>query len=107
MLYIRKGPPPGEGVSLGECGGGEFAKKFPAIWEYLSADRWEDGKVRQTSTLQLFGDRGIIKAALKDRENGIICFVGGRDPDEALEALESALRAGTAEWREDTYKKRK
>jgi len=87
--------------------GGDFGSRWPAIWEYLSLDRWEDGKVRQTSTLQLFTDRGAAKVCLKDRDGSMNCWVSGRDPFEALEALEAVLRAGTAEWVPDAYKKRK
>jgi len=106
-MFLNRRRPGVEEVSLMAVDGGPWAKRYPAIWEYLTADRWEDGAVRQTSTLQLFGDRGSLKVALKDRENGVICFLSGRDPEEALEALEMALRNGTAEWREDSYKKRK
>lgn len=106
-MYIRRNSPTAGEVSLQAVDGGRFAMQYPAIWEYLSCDRWEDGKARQTSTLQLFGDRGSVKAALKDREAGSICFLSGRNVEEALEALEGALRAGTAEWKEDKWKKRK
>lgn len=106
-MYIRRGPSGGDGESLRGSPGGEFGQRWPAVWEYISADQWEDGVLRQTSTLQIFVDRGSVKVAMKDREAGKICFCAGRDVQEALDALESALRGGTAEWREDSWKKRK
>lgn len=106
-MFVRRHQAGAAGESLAGTDGGEFASRYPAIWEYLTLDRWEDGKPRQTSTLQLFGDRGALKAALKDREAGLICFVSGRTPYEALDVLEGALVGGTAEWKEDTWKKKK
>lgn len=106
-MFIRRQASKSCAESLAGVDGGAFATDYPAIWEYLTLDRWEDGKPRQTSTLQVFGDRGTLKAALKDREAGQICFVAGRTVYEALDVLEAALVNDTAEWREDAWKKKK
>lgn len=106
-MYVRRNDSAGGDGPGGKPVGGEFSARWAAIWEYIAEDKWEDGKARQTSTLQLFTDRGACKVCLKDRDQGVNCWVTGRDPFEALDALESVLRSGTAEWVPDAFKKRR
>lgn len=85
-----------------EGGGGgpdEYALAYPCIWEHLYLTRYEDGSPRQGSTLLLFCDAGVVKACLKDRDQGVEAWVAGSGLQHVLGALESSLAGDTAEWR--------
>lgn len=79
--------------------GESFAKKYAAIMEYLTADKWPEGEERQVSTLLVFSEDGIFKVCLNDRDMGRSLWVSGPSIPDALEALESTLRHGGGEWR--------
>lgn len=71
----------------------------PALGEYLTQCKYGDGSRRQTSTLLLFVEDGLLKACLHDRDLQRSLFVSGEDLDALLDRLESSLTSGTAEWR--------
>jgi len=107
MQYVRRGP------SQGDVGGGggpvsdSLSTRLPALWEYLTLHRWEDGRDRRTSTLLLFVDQGSVKVCLNDRDAEASLWVAGRGLEEVLEALETTLRSGSGEWRPNIQKKKK
>jgi len=76
-----------------------FQSKYPALAEYMSAETWDDGKPRQTSTLTFFYEDGCVKGCLNDREADRALWVTAGALLEALEAIEKALAAGTGDWR--------
>jgi len=80
-----------------------FAEKYEALHEYLTMTAWEDGSERVTSTISLFVDQGQWKARLNDRDGGQVAFVSAEGFIALLEALETALRDGTLDWREDRF----
>jgi hypothetical protein len=77
----------------------EWALDTPGLWEYLTATRYEDGARRETATLTLFVEEGLIKGCLNDRDKGRVAFVSGRSVDAVLEALEQGLQLGALDWR--------
>lgn len=76
-----------------------FSVLYPALWEYLSLERWEDGELRETSTLLLFVVEGRWRACLNDRAHGRSCWRSGDTLEALLVSLEDALASGLAEWR--------
>jgi hypothetical protein len=76
-----------------------FKSRHPALAEYLEVDAWEDGRPRQTSTLLLFLEDGVVKACLNDRDADRALWVSGGSVAGVLESLEAALSGGTGEWR--------
>ena len=76
-----------------------FARKFPAIWEFLTLETWEDGKARLTSTLLFLVEGGRWKACLNDRALDRSCWAAGDTVDACMASLEASMSAGTAEWR--------
>jgi len=80
-----------------------FAEKYEALHEYLTLSVWEDGSSRMTSTISLFTDNGQWKARLNDRDEGTVAFVAAEGFIALLEALETGLRDGTLDWREDRF----
>lgn len=76
-----------------------FPAKFPAIWEFLTEVKLEDGTTRVPSTLMLIIEDGSWKACLNDRENERSCWMAGLTLDTVLARLEATLCDGEAEWR--------
>lgn len=73
--------------------------RFPTLVQYLNDTSWDDGAVRETSTLMLLVEDGFLKACLNDRAMGRSLWVAADGVDAALAALESHLAAGTGDWR--------
>jgi hypothetical protein len=75
-----------------------FSATYPALWEYLSLGVLPDGP-RQTSTLLVFLEDGMVKMCLHDRDAGVQLFRSADTFSGALEGLEEALESGRADWR--------
>lgn len=72
---------------------------FPTLWEYLSADAWPDGSERETSTVTMFVEQGMVKVCLSDRANDRSAWSSGETLEEAVLSLEGALAADRTDWR--------
>lgn len=72
---------------------------YPLLWSYLADATWDDGEGRETATLLIFTEIGVLKACLSDRERGLVTFRAGSSLEGLLEALETGLREGTTDWR--------
>lgn len=75
-----------------------FEGQYPALFEWLTVDRLE-GVGRQTATLLVFAEGGLLKVCLSDREHDQVCFRSGLTFQAALEGLEAVLANGEPEWR--------
>lgn len=87
-----KGAPKKENVDK------DFQKKYPWLWEYLSAAAYKSGKPRQTATLTLFCDGGVWSSALTDREEDKTCWCSGLTLEGLLQALEERVQE-PGSWR--------
>jgi len=76
-----------------------FALAYPHIYEHLHEEKYEDGTLRQTSTLLIFNDGGCLKLCLSDRDNNRSVFVTATCFDDAMVRLEQGLREDDLEWR--------
>lgn len=76
-----------------------FAKAHPTLSEYMSEDRWDDGKPRERSTVQLKLQDGAILATLQDHDLQRGLYVVGASVAEALKSLEKHAASPTADWR--------
>lgn len=72
---------------------------LPATWEYLTADRFADGKTRELSSVSIFVEGSQVKACLNDKACKRSLYVTGESLETALHALERLLAAGTDAWR--------
>jgi hypothetical protein len=80
-----------------------FQERFPYLFDHITARCW-DGDPKQprvTSTLLVFAGDGCWKACLRDRAEGLCCWVAAPGFDELLAVLERELGDGTAVWRLD------
>lgn len=89
-------------LTSGKADTSGIAEKYPALAEHLSLD-WIDGGVRTTSTLTLTVDGGRWRASLRDRDNGVVCWVTGDTFDGTLGLLERGIVDGSLDWRVDQY----
>lgn len=79
----------------------DLAKKFPALAAHLCQAAWEDGDLRQTSTLAIFTGDGCWKACLRDRELGLCLWVAAKSFAALPGVLEAALGDPGTVWRVD------
>lgn len=82
-----------------------FAKKYPTLWDYLSKACWPDGEVRKRSSLIVFGEDGMVKACLSDRECEASLWAASASFVGVLEALEGRLSEDKPDWRPAKKKK--
>ena len=81
----------------------DFAEEYPTLYDYLTASCYDDDpkQPRQTSTLLVFTQDGCFKACLRDRSEGVCCWVAAPRFGELLGVLERELTDDTAVWRLD------
>lgn len=77
----------------------QFIKKFPTVYEYLVTSKWDDGSERESSTLSVFVEDGMLKIALNDRDQHRSLYVSAETLQGALAALEKAVSGSMPEWR--------
>lgn len=81
----------------------DFESLYPNLTEYLTAESWDDGKARRTSTLLVFFEAGSLKLCLNDRDSNRSAFFCEGTMADTLARIESALTDGTVEWRNRGY----
>lgn len=79
----------------------EAAKRWPLLLAYLTQDKWDDNTPRQPSSLLLFGDGGLIKLMLRDRDAALCCWVACPTLSDGFDAMEAALGDPGTDWRVD------
>jgi hypothetical protein len=71
----------------------------PLLFEYLSHRQFEDGSMRETSTLMVFASEGLWKGCLNDRQEGRALWASAETIGGLLEALERCLDHTHPDWR--------
>lgn len=79
----------------------EWAKKYPALHEYLTVTKYPDGGQRQTATLLAFVDGAEWKVLLKDRDTSQGLWTASGSLGEALDDLEAMLKSPAPPWKKD------
>lgn len=74
---------------------------FPTLWDYMTQDRWDDGSPRETASLLIFTQDGMLKAMLRDRENGQCLWTAGVSVATVMFQLDAALNDPNADWKAD------
>jgi hypothetical protein len=93
-----------EGVTILDDG---FAKRYPSLTEYMTADKYEDGGARERSNLSISIREGSVLLALNDKELKQSIYTSDDTLQGALKLLEGALTGGQAQWRPWKTGKRK
>lgn len=78
-----------------------FQQQYPLLWSHLTQSAWEDGTKRQTSTMLVFCQEGVLKCMLRDVEAGQVLWTAGNGFSSLLHAVEGQLESPDADWRED------
>jgi len=76
-----------------------FAKKYPALAEFLALEQWDQETPRQRGTLTLFFEDGAFKASVNDRDSESVAFVTKGSFQALLESVEKGLAQSTLDWR--------
>lgn len=71
----------------------------PGVREMLTETRYPDGSPRQTSTLLVFLEEGIVKCCLNDRDQAQTAWASGGSVADCLGALEAGLQRDSLQWR--------
>ena len=82
-----------------------FAKEYPALHEFLTLEKWDDGAARKTGTLLWFFEDGSLKCCLSDRDAGFVCFITGCDPFSMIDSIELGLTEDSLDWRASRKKR--
>jgi len=82
-----------------------FAKKYPALAEFLSLEEWEPGVARERGTITVFFEQGTFKAGLNDKDGECTAYVTKPTFNGILDALEKGLVKGDLDWRNWSGKK--
>lgn len=80
-------------------------REHPALHEYLTLTRHDDGQERQTATLLVFCEGGMFKVCLSDRDTSQTLWAAAETFVEALEALEACLQSPNPQWRTSAGKR--
>lgn len=77
----------------------DSVNKLPALVEYLTLTRYEDGDPRKESKLTVMIEDASWKMALNDVDNGRSLWVSGPSIMACLAAMEAKLTSDDADWR--------
>ena len=102
MSFLRRPSPKVATEDQGVALPSDVRLDWPALGEYLFVERYPDGASRQRATLTLMaGDAVGWKMVLNDRQESRSLWATGETLAEAMMALEVALQAEHAPWRQD------
>jgi hypothetical protein len=77
----------------------DWMREYPAMHDYLTVSRDEEGRSRRTSTITVFAESGGFKVFLNERDlNASLCSTG-ETVAAALGALEVMLESDSPPWR--------
>jgi hypothetical protein len=79
----------------------KFAGAYPTLYDYLTQVQWPDNTPRQTGSVLIFVDGGMVKGMLRDREMGVCCWVASDTLSNLFAVLEAAVRDPKTDWRVD------
>jgi len=77
----------------------QFAKDYPTLNEMLTATQYGDNQPRQTSTVLIFCENGVLRLCLNDRDNSRSAFFTAETISDVFHAVEDALAANRVDWR--------
>lgn len=102
MSLLRKPAARGKEVGIVDLTGGAGLKElYPALAEFLTLARWDDGAEREPGTVMVLCEAGKWKAWLHDRAGRRSGWVSADGPIELLDCVEGSLLADSIGWRPD------
>lgn len=83
--------------------GGVWRKELPELTSHLVDPTYDDQSPRKVGKLFLQVERGMWVVTLKDMNQGLILEVTVERPEQAMQALEAALKQPQPPWRVDPW----
>jgi len=77
----------------------DWKVEHPSLTDMLQCARWDDQTARQTSTLLLFVEDGVLKCCLNDRHYQRSAFFTASTLADLIVKVELAITTGTVEWK--------
>lgn len=81
--------------------------EFPLLEELMWTVTLSDGSTRETMSVTVFVEDGRLKAALNDRDLGVVAFVTGESLMDLFSTVERSLVEDCLDWRASNSRKRK
>lgn len=75
------------------------SKKMPALWEWLTATKDETGEARETGTILIFAEEGLVKMCVCNRDTGHVAFISAKTLQDAFLKVDKGLAADSLDWR--------
>lgn len=75
------------------------SKKMPSLWEWLTAHRDETGEARETGTILIFCEEGLVKVCACNRDTGHVAFISAKTLQDAFLKLDKGLANDSLDWR--------
>jgi len=72
---------------------------YPTIFGFLTETKYDDGKPRQTGSISIFTQLGVLKASISDKDNGQVAYVEALTLHELIELVERAICDDSTEWK--------
>lgn len=79
----------------------EASKRWPAIWEHLTAGEYPDGTKRERSSLTVFYQDHSIRGMIRDKDQKLCLWATSTSLFGLLDAIEAGCNDPDAEWRDD------
>jgi len=79
--------------------GDDFKDQFPHVSAFWEQATYDDGSPRQSGTIIIFVQDGMLKACVSDRDNGRSAFVTAPTFQALWELIEHGLAEAKLEWR--------
>jgi len=98
-LIKRASAPPAGEASLGDFADVEFQAVYPALFEFISLTRWDDGTVRAPGSITVFSEDGRLKACINDKDGLRVAFVAADSVRCLALAIDGGLLDGSLDWR--------
>jgi len=98
-LERRTGPVGMGGAKLPQWKEDDFSVDHPSLVSFLKDDKWSDGTPRVTGTISLFVQEGALKAAINDKDRGVVGFISAPAFYELLFAIDQGIEHDSIEWR--------
>lgn len=76
-----------------------LSREHPALSEYMTLSKWEDGTERETATLLVLWEEGMWKAQVNDRAQGRAAWWSAWTLTGLLQRVEASLAADEVDWR--------
>jgi len=105
MAIKRRNPAGAESVPAELAAPIGVFEQYPAIAEFLSCIKYDDGTIRVPGSIRIENIRTCYRVTLSDPDAGLRLPFSAATVEDALKELERLLGVTEAPWEEDKYLK--